>query len=793
MTSPGKLPGILLLLAVGCASPHSISQKIMSHATHLFSIGDAEVALEEARGAVGGDPSDIEIHWLYQDLLLASGRRGAAIDEYFERLRRRPGDPNLRLLYARLGLPGQEKKQNLRRLLTLKKQEPWVRLALTEACLERGDFGGAERWIREGSPTSRAAMPILLLNAISAGDTREAMRLADEILSDDDLRPPPSAALIYAYLLHGEVRQAVGVGRRLHAGDDRAETFRARGMALLRGGLYVDAVTGFHAAERRGGWVEPSILFLAYHGAIQTLLKEGRPKRAAPIIDQALERFPQSGRIMGLKAIVQDRLGDQAGVRTMRRALEFSPTSSDLARRARLFFVKKGLHVEAYEAWIGGIPPGADVSPDNRLSERFRDVVRLGKEAKRFPGEPRVAAALAEAYARAGWISEAISQYGRALSRGARESDVRPGLGEVRGFRRVILRMQTFLRSIDDRGMGIEDVADALARIVGEETGRRPSTDGLVESFLFFGKEANPLVRPESPLLAYFLRFNHYLDLREIDERVECRLMELVRWSDMEEQIFEAPYRWQRITTDRAPARHPSDGTHWVAGTASWSGKGVTVDLETIRSTLFPSDGPIPPERDRKEAAADGATLGIRFSQELRDDLLRGALERAGSIRELLGREEENVAQHELGHVVDFAGLVPWGSHIFRHMGILLSHFFSPASIASRYQIVAETFAIARSRDPKLAIITSIDWLRAQADRPQHLFLLYGEEPGARGIYLRTSLEIIGGILEKIAAHPESYPAVDPEKPILDQIHRLDDAHLRGIAWQLYDEAGGRR
>lgn len=791
-----RVAGLCLLLAAGCAAPASVSRQMMANAVRLFSMGDAELALEEAREAVDRSPSDLEVHWIYQDLLLADGQRDAAIEEYFDRLRRRQGDVDLRILFERVGRGGKTKEEGLKRLLRLERKERWVRLALAEASLEQGDPEEAERWIHEGPgiPAGAASLSIHLQSALAAHRHAEAKEIATEILSDNCLLPPPSAALIYAHLLRGETARAVDVGKLLHDDDDRSEPYRAAGIARLRARSYVVAVQRLQAAERRGGVVEPGLLLIAYHGAIQDRLARGSSREAERLVDEILDRFPRSGRLLALKALILDRQGrGKEAIETIREAVEISPTSSEVVRRARRLFVDMGMPVEAYRVWRGAIPSGLESSPANRLSPRFREVYRWSREAEAAPHNAAVAVSLATAYSRAGWMAEATSQYRRAVALSGGALVIEPALQEMAVFRRVVRRIRAYLRTTASDEAGIEEIVERIAGIVNRETGESFSSEGLVESYLFFGEEVNLLTRPGSPLLRYFLRFNHYLDIRETGGDVEVRLMELVGWSEREERIFGRTYRWQRVTVDRSPIRHPGDGSYWVAGTTSWSGRGFVVDLETIRSSLFPANVD-PATAEVTGAPAEGDDrLAIRYSPELRTRLLRDALERAGTPAALLHREVENVAQHEIGHIVDFAGLVPWGRYPFRHIGILISHLFSRDAIASRYQKVAETFAIARSPDPRLALLTSLDWLRAEGSRPGHLFLLFGDDPSARDIYIRTSKEILGGVVAEIAERAESFPEVDGSGPILGQVDRIGDEALREIAWRLYDDTGGRR
>ncbi|MCZ6602282.1 MAG: hypothetical protein O6952_04685, partial [Planctomycetota bacterium] len=238
---------VLLLLAPACVSPYTTSRKMMSDATRLLSMGEELDALEQARAAVAWVPFDIEVHWLYQDLLLASGRRNEAIDEYFLRARSAHGNRAMSILLERLGGPRTKKLEMLKRHLAEAREDPWARLALAEASLEMGDPSGAEKWLHEagGVPEGRAEVPIHLVSALRAGRFDEARSLARRIVSDEDLRPPPSAPLVYAHLLEGNLLEALRVGRRIHPGEDRPEAFRALGIALLRSRSYVASLIAF--------------------------------------------------------------------------------------------------------------------------------------------------------------------------------------------------------------------------------------------------------------------------------------------------------------------------------------------------------------------------------------------------------------------------------------------------------------------------------------------------------------------------------------------------------------------
>ena len=129
----------------------------------------------------------------------------------------------------------------------------------------------------------------------------------------------------------------------------------------------------------------------------------------------------------------------------------------------------------------------------------------------------------------------------------------------------------------------------------------------------------------------------------------------------------------------------------------------------------------------------------------------------------------EEVRVHEDAHLVDAARYLPVTAHPLRNLGLVLSRGFSAREILAFLERNAQLAAIAEGPSPRAALATCCATL------------------GGEGVHAHGYGEIVEGFVREIARHPSRYPAIDTERVIVQQLHRLTDDQIRAIARTLQD------
>ena len=127
-------------------------------------------------------------------------------------------------------------------------------------------------------------------------------------------------------------------------------------------------------------------------------------------------------------------------------------------------------------------------------------------------------------------------------------------------------------------------------------------------------------------------------------------------------------------------------------------------------------------------------------------------------------------ALHEEGHLTDRSRFLPLLQHPLRALGLLFSAGFTPARVALRLEYRAQLVALCEAADPRIALAECLDV--AEADD--------AGTPHAGGYR-----ELVEDLLLELDGDLASYPALDPERYLVYQLHRLSAEDVRRAALAL--------
>jgi hypothetical protein len=468
---------------------------------------------------------------------------------------------------------------------------------------------------------------------------------------------------------------------RLSAGDEEgASRAFERAIAL-----------GTTATVPRAAYIEATVARLA---ALDAALMRGAagagergPRASRPDLSEAeelaviaAERFPDVAELAHATALCALRRGDEArALERARRAAALDRGDGAAVRLARLLLVRAGRFEEAYETWLAGLPAARAFSPENEELPRLEAL----RDAVQTPGDR---AALARAFAACGWADEALAL-----------APDEPRARLARSARAALARLPRDA-----------SVADALAALAGA-TGLPPlePRDG----------EAGTLATPEAPLVRALLDAGTALDIRPTREGLVARALAVVASRRV---ALPGGRAGRALVCEGAGAGLAPRGS--LLGRTCPLGTGFLVDLDAIRPAAAEVRALTGALRDRAaeaprgpEATAPAGTEdAIATSAALRADLVRRAAPLLGDPGDEFGRlfaaltdaRLRYVCEHETGHLVDLARLVPVSSHPIANVGRVIDGGLAPDDVAARYEEIAELYALAGDPVPYVPLLS---------------------------------------------------------------------------------------
>jgi hypothetical protein len=493
---------------------------------------------------------------------------------------------------------------------------------------------------------------------------------------------------------------------------------------------------------RRASEFDPG-LALARIGHANALLAEGDLGWAALKYDAARWADPEHpAPWLGL-SLIEERRGDlRAALRHAREAYRRAPAEESLAERVRELAERAGREplrsaARLFEA-EGGAGEGLALLSASRIAAA--------------DGDPLRARTLAD----------------RAQAAGITEAEATPARGVPPALRTFVIE---FTRAVAARYRHYAATGEhesfpefhAFARALYERTtGRRLGKAGRPLEYAFVGKLVDPTERTDEPLVADLRRHGLLLVLGQRSggppeamlaalERVEPSARVAVRGVEVEREVL-----W-------IGARH-------VAGYQEWAGGGdlaglalpglVIVDLAAVARW----EGEILREQARLEPFREE----ILAEPALEDPPWTAIVDPAGVAQRLCLDGSFDVARevlkHEEAHLVDADRHLPVFKHPFRNIELAVTRGFSSSDILAYLERNAQLTAIAEGTAPRAALATCCGAL------------------GRGGVHASGYTEIVAAFVKEIAARPEAHPEIDPERVIVQQLHRLSDEQIRALA-----------
>lgn len=492
------------------------------------------------------------------------------------------------------------------------------------------------------------------------------------------------------------------------------------------------------------------------------------------------------------------------------------------ARERRLANFAVGSFGQAVDVWLEGLPSFVMGEGGLPKSERLAAVVTTARAAA--PGSAQTLEALGEACLSAGWFDEA---YVLAPHLGALNPYAAQSLSEraERGFS----LLEFFDRSL---GHELQPIPDSSLEIGDEWLGIHRFLHKLNEevqrSAVLFEPDVLKTLRSSlalSPIYSFspfaalvhpgpsFSAQDELLDVGEagapvpgLGELGEAmgRFILLGQLSGRERAdgaVF--PVLWSERRSGEHEGVEWSGSVVWCEGIepVGWLGRnssvtgaalhdGFWVDIESVRrehARWLALQREWTVERAERSIAAlaplafdEGGRRALRpllgAGERVRLSIL---VDRDGAVpthAELL----EGVSRHEEGHLVDRALHMPLSSHPLRVVKLLGSVGFDPPAVLERLEYRAQLVALCQTEDPRLILSDSLMMVEsAPSSARAH----------ARG-YESLLNDLIELLDEELQADPDAWPALDPERALVHQLHLLKAEEVRELARALAREVG---
>jgi tetratricopeptide (TPR) repeat protein len=782
---------------------------------------------------------DFRAHWLSRIEHLADNRKtGDAEFELDAYVRAFPGDARTFIVKARMkGLPEYEgvalagikvtlpigcsaADAPLSSGMRLMRSNPWSLWYWGCEAENRGDLKYAlyaYGLAYEYAPAERLIAERYANLLLKSGSYREALEIYLEILAELKSEASPykreSGAVGYGLLLNGMSSEAAeALSGRLGEANLDNDFYFALALAYYKEKKYDQSVMVFENADNEGK-LSPEVRDI-YKSAMHRCLLNLRQLKLLQCGEQLSKKaeglFPDEAVMHAHRAMFLMELGrkDEAAVE-FKIALDDNPFNLDVVQTARLFFVSQGRPLDAFKAWERIMPASVAFGTDNLVKPLIDRIRSLAEKVQSDP-DGKDAIELARAMRDFGWMREARAEYMRILEKDPQNRAAFAECREVAAHMKALAEVENYFdrhydrmldgKSVPGIGEVFEDVADIIRR-----AGKAEISAGDCWSAVFVGSEANPITRPDNPVVKYFRRYNQYVDIQQPYGRYpECKIMNIVAHRKRAAKYCGDELKYEEYVCDedwvKAVAGYIS-GKPRVAGSTSYSSEGYYLDLAAIRPAknylrAFMGEKHKPDSRYEEFATALRSEEAVknepRFSFQLQDALYASARRSLGvgadapgdnAFQALFEAEIADVAGHEMGHLKDFLGVVPFFAHLFGNFWIAAGCGFGPERITARFETVANAHAIAVSTAPALALASEMDWLEKFSEKPyEEVLLIFPAENVETSPYHRSAAAAFEAFVEYLEDHPAEIPGVEASKDLYMQIDKIPDSEMRRVA-----------
>ncbi|MEW6358717.1 MAG: tetratricopeptide repeat protein [Planctomycetota bacterium] len=712
---------------------------------------DFEGAMKALRAAIAQCPRYVEAHRLYQDASVAVRRIEPLVDEYEDLRDTHPRDPLYRYLYGRLQISDKDQEHEFDKALSLERNFPWAWYGLASVAHRRQKFWQAEQYYKHTVTTSdgRLAEPMIGLGKIYGlrGEYDRAEKILKKAAAMDPSDPLPH--LVLSVICRNQRKHDLAVAECERAIEKMPNCRPA--CTMLR-----DMIEKHPASARSE--------------AVRTCLQG------------ALESFPDHPDLLatlGLVEMLADR--DDSALARFEKARANGLGPADYANPMRLLYVRKGRYDEALRIWREKVPPELTDCPGNVAADRYQTLSCATAEAAQHPEDSQRAFALAQAYARAGWLDEAETLAERLASRTAAAA---PLFDRVKQHIDLCRKIEQFFREdyvrfqTRHRHRSVQKVLREIERLASETTGRAFEGTTKTTDYPLLGEVAGCEYPQRLDLMKYFDEFNQLLVIGKPSgsSPVECGLMTVVsRQPERQSLLWGATIRSDRVLVDglqvtgyhetiedRRTGGQAIDGFFYTDINAVWRWC-----CDDIRGVERLWRGPMP-ARELPPCLIDRmSSQPTRLIEQVYRD------ECKANRMDYFLKAIDLVDCHELGHVVDAQTHLPISKYFFRDLFLVVQCGFSPENVLAFTERNAELTALAHARSPRLVLGSMMRFIESGFD----------DSPHSRGY--RT---IIERMVEDIFHRPHAYTGIDVNRRIIDQVTALSPSEIRPFALRLAEE-----
>ncbi|MHC4849201.1 MAG: hypothetical protein ACYTEG_12195, partial [Planctomycetota bacterium] len=311
------------------------------------------------------------------------------------------------------------------------------------------------------------------------------------------------------------------------------------------------------------------------------------------------------------------------------------------------------------------------------------------------------------------------------------------------------------------------------ARALYEQTTKeRLAAPGRIDEFAFVGALIDSTAASEEPLVRKLAEHGLLLILgRRNGGPPEAMLAQVIRRVERQEVA-------SRGTTVSREAIWI--GKRYLSGYIEWLGGGDLAGLALGNVVLVDVHAAAQWEGElrRRRARLLKYSDQVLAQHALKDTPVDAVDDPAGvADRLLIGSEIDVAAEvlvHEDAHLVDADRYLPGRGSLARGIGLALRSGLSASGVLAALERNAQLTAIAEGAHPRAALAVCCAAL------------------GARGVHAQGYTEIVRGMVRLILENKASYPTIDPERVVVQQLHRLSEDQVRSLAVELQDAWGVR-
>ena len=247
----------LVLAGTACSGEPAAPGGDLAEASRLAAAGKSKEALALLDKLLAASPQNVPAERLYQDLMLAAGRREELLAAY----KRSESNPAMRALAryleARAEAAPEKRREKLEAILALEPRNFWAAYDLIAGCAAAGDLASAERYgraARELRPADADVRNVLGNVYLQMGKPKEAEAELNEALKARPKFPQAHYNLGLLRAGEGQLKEAAALFAKAAEEDPGfAEAWNNQGHCLAR----LDKTDAAIAAYRKAVEIKP--------------------------------------------------------------------------------------------------------------------------------------------------------------------------------------------------------------------------------------------------------------------------------------------------------------------------------------------------------------------------------------------------------------------------------------------------------------------------------------------------------------------------------------------------------